>query len=204
MPGAGGNSFTNNPVWDLVVHPAASDVGRGLPALLKLVGRTDYTPPALEVCVDETTPNPTDDGGGTWATLLTGLSGFASFTPTITANGGDPAIDPTVATEAGYVRLGPIVVAWWYIQFGAAMTPGSGLWHLVKPVNSAGGASGNWGVGAGLIVDNSTGATEFVILENRAAADMYLTYGGGTVSDNAPWAWAASDEIRVFAIYPAA
>lgn len=203
MPGPGGNSFTNNPLWDLVVHPAGSDAGRGIPALLKLVGRTDTTPPSLQLCTD-TTPDPTLDGGGTWASLLAGSSGFATFTPNLTASVTDPTIDPTVATKAGYVTLGPICVAWYYIQFGAGMSPGSGVWHLDKPIPAVGGASGNWCVGAGLIVDNSSGASEFVILENRAVGDMYLTYAGNTVAHNLPWTWAPSDEIRVFAVYPIA
>lgn len=200
MPGAGGNSFTNNPLWDLVVHPAGADAGRGIPAVGKVVYRTDLD--ALEMCTD-TTPDATDDGGGTWDRLLSGLVAYTDFTPTLTASTTDPDIDAAgTGTAAGYVRLGPICVAWYYIQFGAAMSAGSGTWRLDKPIAAAGGASANWCVGAGLIVDNSTGAAEFVILENRAAGDMYITYDTNTVAHNLPWTWAANDEMRLFVIYP--
>lgn len=191
----------NKPRFNFVPHTASSDTERGLPALMKLVGRLDSS--VLEVCTD-TAPDPTEDGGGTWAPLLTGLAGFQTFTPTLTATTTDPTIDPGISTQGAYVTLGPICAAWWCIRFGASMNAGSGLWRLNKPIPSASGASSSFCVGTGLILDNSAVAGEFVILENRSVNDFYITYEADTVAHNKPWAWAPNDEMRLFAVYPIA
>lgn len=185
-----------------VFHLAGTAAERGLSAIGKYLYRTDTG--TVEVCTD-VTPDEDLAGGGTWASLLTGITAWEEFTPNLTAGGGNPSIDIAGGgAEAGYITLGPLCVAWYYIQFGPSMTAGSGTWRLDKPVAAEATASGNWCVGSGLIVDQSTGATKLIILENRAPGDLYLTYDTNTVAHNLPWSWAAGDEIRAFVIYPIA
>lgn len=88
MPGAGGNSFTNNPIYDVVIHPAGSDAERGIPALGKEVYRTDLG--VKQVCTS-TSPNPTLNGGGTWTN-----DGGAGYDATVLMTQGHTVYDSTV------------------------------------------------------------------------------------------------------------
>lgn len=66
MPGYGYHDHSNNQAVNLAVHNAASDAERGLPAVGKLVYRTDSL--SVQLCT-ATTPDPTLPGGGTWISL---------------------------------------------------------------------------------------------------------------------------------------
>ena len=205
MPGAGGNSFTNNPLWDLVVHPAGADAGRGIPAVGKVVYRSDLD--ALEVCTD-TTPDATDDGGGTWVQLRGG-TGWTSFTPNLTATTTDPTYGTTGHSKVGrYITLpGGLIIARYYFRFGSGMTAGTGTYRFDKPVNSA--DTDAYSIGFGHIVDNSTGATELVSIENLGADRVDLLYTAaaspaGLVTHAQPWTWAANDYLAFWIQYESA
>lgn len=60
------NDDSNQQRVNLVLHNAGSDNARGLPAVGKVVFRTDTS--KVEVCTS-TSPNATSNGGGTWTSL---------------------------------------------------------------------------------------------------------------------------------------
>jgi hypothetical protein len=57
---------SNNPRYNFVPHVAGSDAERGIPAVGKIVYRTDSGD--IEVCT-ATSPDPTLNGGGTWTAI---------------------------------------------------------------------------------------------------------------------------------------
>lgn len=57
---------SNNNRYNFVLHNASTDAGRGIPAVGKIVWRTDTT--KAEVCTD-TSPDAGTNGGGTWVEL---------------------------------------------------------------------------------------------------------------------------------------
>jgi hypothetical protein len=82
MARAGYNDDQNNPRFNFVPHIAGSDAERGIPAVGKLVYRTDLG--SYQMCT-ATTPDPTLYGGGTWAGL--GGGGYATWTPVLEQGG---------------------------------------------------------------------------------------------------------------------
>lgn len=74
---------SNNPRYNFVPHTAGSEGARGIPALGKLVYRTDDA--AYEYCTD-TSPDPTLNGGGTWEPIVGSSSILwtgGAYTPTV-------------------------------------------------------------------------------------------------------------------------
>lgn len=61
-----GNDFCNNQILNAAWHVTDSDEGRGVPALGKLV--FDTRDSAVYLCTS-TSPDPTENGGGTWLAL---------------------------------------------------------------------------------------------------------------------------------------
>lgn len=195
----------NNTRWNFVPHTAGSDTERAIPAVGKVVYRTDLE--TLELCT-ATSPDPTEDGGGTWASLRFG-GAWTSFTPNLTAVTTDPTYGTTGHSKVGrYIELpGGLIIARYYFRFGTGMTAGSGTYRFDKPVNAA--DTDAYSIGFGHIVDNSTGATKVVSVENLGAdkVDLLFTAAAtpdGIVTHNQPWVWAASDYMAFWIQYEAA
>lgn len=163
MPGAGGNSNSNNPTWDFVVHPAGSDAERGIPAVGKVVYRTDLS--ALQVCT-ATTPDATLNGGGTWSAGAGGVSGDCGITVTQGATIFDSVGAADVPVFARYSIIGPRVFVEASLVFTAAGTATNGIVYAiffdglvipprnmeynVLPTPSTPGYSGTYYLGSGV------------------------------------------------------
>lgn len=78
MPGVAGNDFCNNPLVNAVIHVIATDAARGVPAVGKIVYDTRIG--GLTVCTS-TSPNPNDNGGGTWAPV--GGAAYSGLSTTV-------------------------------------------------------------------------------------------------------------------------
>lgn len=94
-----------------------------------------------------------------------------------------------------YTRLGKTVTVSFRIQPGTTSTLGTGFWTLSLPFPAA---AGTIGAGSAVCFDADT-------LANRAAGVCWLASSttlrltatpGGDVSASAPFAWAASDQLR--------
>lgn len=199
---AAGNDFCGNPLWNTLFHPASTDAERGIPVVGKIVTRTDVSPPELEMCVD-VDPDPDDDGGGTWAPIgnngLTLAGNYTNsrvtFTPTLTAT----SVNPTGLTIAeGFYKVssnGDLFARYRFV-FGSGMTAGTGTYEIGLPVS---GVMGDWAIGAGHIVDNSTGTRYACTVTGGSSADKArLVCDAGVVAATVPWTWAQYDELHLF------
>lgn len=133
---------------------------------------------------------------------------WTSYTPTLTAS----TTSPTNWTQTGYyMRAGKLVIAAFDLTAGGSMTAGSGNYRIALPV--AASTSLTYEV-IGIITcyDNSASATARPYADLSTANSYFtMTYpatwpsGAQTsVSNTAPWTWAASDAIRGTIIYQAA
>lgn len=206
MPG----SDSNNPTYDFVPHPAGSDTARGLPAVGKLVYRTDTS--ALEVCT-ATTPDANTHGGGTWSPLGgSGGSGVQSWTPIVRSTSSNVLDVGTFGGSLGYYTIsGNLVTAkafvWWAgsgCTFGAA----NAWWTVELPLAISNDADiGPQGYGH--IYDASVDEFRFVhaFRYNGSGYTSNLNCRlmlGGVVGNTdylidgfSPWTWEANDELHL-------
>jgi hypothetical protein len=130
MPGSF-HDLSNTPLNNFAVHPCSSDTGRGLPAVGKLVYRTDT--PGLYVCTS-TTPDATEAGGGTWEPVGRGV--WLAYTPTITADTTNPTTNINFTAEGRYSVSGATVEVDMTFDVGFS-AQGTGEYRFSIPVNSA-------------------------------------------------------------------
>lgn len=142
------------------------------------------------------------DGTGVAAALSAGLV-WQDWTPSLTALTTNPTLG-TGSTAAGrFLRVGSLVVAEARISFGTSGTnAGSGAYRVSLPVDAARGTV----LGSGVLTDSSTGNIRVCAVQratlNVSAARLWVT--DAEVTNNAPWAWAASDTITVNFMFEAA
>lgn len=128
---------------------------------------------------------------------------WTSYTPTL----GGSTTNPSGVTASGrYMKIGRIVVCWFYVGTGASA--GSGTYTIGLPVTAVTTAAT---IGTARLFDNSSGNAYVgarVGLANTGQASIqYTATWGGTlqnVSATTPWTWAAGDLIDGTIIYEAA
>jgi hypothetical protein len=218
MP-TGYHDNSNNPTNNFVLHRTATDAGRGIPAVGKLVYRTDTSSP--EFCTS-TSPDPTLNGGGTWTRVLNeatdGASVFDSgtFTPSITGVGSFAA-DPDLGTSPGLTGSWQIAYGWAYcnvrIRWGASPDIGaaSSIYRFNLPTDLTDHiATTQECVGQATLVDQNTGETLTASVDlgysGSPGAILTTRYSGGaagnSVAGGNPWTWAEDDLIVFSFIVP--
>jgi hypothetical protein len=143
----------------------------------------------------------------TAATMNTIGAAWETWTPTLTASTTNPTLG-TGSTAAGrYGRVNKEVYGNAQISFGTSGTnAGSGFYYVSLPVTAQ---------AAGVILgtyqayDNSTATIDqgLVIADTTTKGLLYRNGVGGSVflvASGVPWAWAASDFIRIWFTYEAA
>lgn len=203
MPGSF-KDHNNNGLFNFAVHPCDTDEGRGIPAVGKVVFRTDDS--TLYVCTS-TSPDPTLNGGGTWTAVGTGFSSWSSWTPALTASTTNPTLGTAPSQLGRYMQSGKTVFAEFFIQFGTTPTAGSGNYRISLPVTSR--TTNYFVCGSGYLRDDSAQEQRHFTAEVRVGgttATLFLEGTGGayTVTDAVPWTWAASDIISGTLMYEAA
>jgi hypothetical protein len=187
---------SNNPRNNLVVHRAAANAERGIPAVGKLVYRTDTS--ALEVCSD-TSPNPTLNGGGTWGGI--GFGQWLSWAPTsiLTAVTTNPTNNGSSST---YATSGTACAMLIQISFNAGFTAGSGEYRINTPVKID--TNGAIPIGTGWAYDVSADTWYPLIVRNVSVGSttcrmLVAATGGGAsfVTHAYPFTWATGDLIYV-------
>ena len=131
---------------------------------------------------------------------------WSAYTPTLTASTTNPTLGTGSTTSGFYAQIGKIVIGYFIVQFGTSgVNAGSGTYYVSLPVTAA--SSSSPVVGSVDLADASTGARATGVATQVTASTIQFEYDGGTYQGamhNAPWAWAASDSIRVQFTYEAA
>lgn len=131
---------------------------------------------------------------------------WTSYTPTLTAS----TTSPTNWTQTGYyMRAGKMFSVKGTLTAGASMTAGSGTYRIALPGNASTTLTNAVVEGTFYLYDNSgaVGATHYAgYVANTAYIQMIGATGGAvtTVSNSAPWTWAANDFIQFAFTYEAA
>lgn len=202
MP-TGYHDNSNNPTNNFVLHRAGSTGERGIPAVGKMVYRTDLG--YAEVCTS-TSPNATSNGGGTWEQVFDGgtapgSGGYVTWTPALTATGSSP-VDPssTSPTSLGVVAS---AIGLYFVQiryaFGSSTSAGNDIYQFSLPGSLSLVTAAPWSFGAGFVQDQSTGARKVVAVVGGYADGSHVSMmcEGGYVAAGHPWAWADSDQINI-------
>ena len=136
---------------------------------------------------------------------------YTAWTPTLTADGGNPNLGTTGTATGRYTQHGKTVHAYGRIAFGGTgVTAGSGEYEIALPVAASTDAFPPQATvyGTAVLFDNSAttfqvaavyglDANECRIALNKVGAPL-------TASNVAPWTWAASDQIILNLTYEAA
>jgi len=133
------------------------------------------------------------------------FSAWADYTPTLTVDSGTNPTLGTGSTQAGsYMQIGKLVIARIIILFGSSGTnAGSGNYLVSMPVSLR--FVSYAAIGSGWIGDNSTNSVNLVTTRLYGPDYALLIYEGGTfVTNAAPWAWSANDQITLFVVAEAA
>lgn len=131
---------------------------------------------------------------------------WTPYTPTLTAS----TTNPTNWTQTGYyARAGKLVVARFLLTAGASVTAGSGTYRIALPANAR--TDVPMPTGSAYMYDASAGAIAVTPYFTLASTYLGLRYpatwpSGAAIdlSHNAPFAWAANDQISGQIIYEAA
>lgn len=149
----------------------------------------------------------TKDSAGTVGDIgVSGGATFSAFTPALTASTTNPTLGSGSVAAGRYAELGDLVIAQIRIAFGTSGTnAGSGSYFVSVPVTAR---SETFIRGFGFVFDSSASSRRNVTAAQNDANTVFLWYSDpttdNTVAHNAPWAWAASDEIRLELMYEAA
>lgn len=151
------------------------------------------------------------DSSGTVTTLTGSGAGpsYSSWTPTLTADGGNPALGTGGTATGRYTQFGKFVHAYGRITFGtASVSAGTGEYEIALPVAASSNAfPANVTVyGSAVLFDSS--ASSFNIAHSYALdaneCRIAISGTGLTVSNSTPWTWAANDIIILTLMYEAA
>lgn len=183
---------SNTPRYNFVPHIAAGDTQRGLPVVGKLVYRTDTS--GLQVCTS-TSPDPGQNGGGTWAAVA-GPTWSAS---TVTMLGtGQPTWGTSNYTNRRWCQIGDFIHVTWYFTLSSGFNAGTYpyWWNFELPV------SPNYysiGAGGGFIYKPYVGyanVTAFMAQGTLGHAYVNLVVApddaigtNGIVGEGTPWNW---------------
>lgn len=132
-----------------------------------------------------------------------------SYTPALTASTTNPTLGSGSKAVGWYVYgPGPSVTYSFFVKFGTAgVAAGSGQYFISLPVTAADAHSGDQpAMGTAMIRDNSVptnnDGTVYIPGSSLTQASILVSAGGGTVSNNIPWTWAASDYLAGTITYP--
>lgn len=135
---------------------------------------------------------------------FTALAGaWTSYTPTLAATGTALSLG-TAPTQVGqYIQVGKFVVFSFYIAWGTTPTLGTGTYRLNVPVSLK--ADVGYRIGSCDFLHSGSKATADIVVASTSACQISypLTWPSGTLTEPgpaAPWAWAAGDVVRGFAI----
>jgi hypothetical protein len=130
---------------------------------------------------------------------------WETWTPALTASTTNPTLGTGSTASGRYGRIQKTVFGQLLIQFGTSGTAaGTGFYFVSLPVTAQ--ALGPT-VGSGYILDNSTSLLRHVVAVLDTTGRMALWLENTTsfaVGAGNPWAWAASDSIRIDFQYEAA
>lgn len=149
------------------------------------------------------------DTSDAWQTAVA-MGAWLTYTPALTASTSNPALGTTGTIQSGrYTRTGRTIVGRAQLKFGTVgPTAGSGTYRVSLPVAPfvSGVVSPNVVAGSGYMFDNSA-ASLLLVVPYISLGNQYIELtveAGTTVTDAAPWVWAASDEITILFTYEAA
>jgi hypothetical protein len=142
----------------------------------------------------------------TAATLNTIGAAWETWTPTLTASTTNPTLGTGSSAAGRYGRVNKEVYGNAQISFGTSGTnAGSGFYYVSLPVTAQ--ASGVV-IGTYQAYDASTGTVDvgMILADTTSRAAFYRNGvgGNGVIGSTIPWAWAASDFIRIWFTYEAA
>lgn len=136
-------------------------------------------------------------------------SELQTYTPALTAVTTDPTLGSGSSAEGMWAQLGPLVYVVWTIQFGSSGTnAGSGVYRVSLPVDVAPGPLDEVSIGSGRCNDANVGtdlgSSIFHAQMAPGLPDRFQMYveEAVAVSSSNPWAWAASDRLSGFCLYP--
>lgn len=132
---------------------------------------------------------------------------YSAFTPTLTADGGNPNLGSTGSATGRYTQFGKMVHAYGTIVFGGTgVAAGSGAYEIAYPVAPATGSDGI--VGTAILFDSSATFRGVAAVYSLDTGEFRFVLGNGTatglVTNSVPWTWAADDFIRFGLTYEAA
>lgn len=132
---------------------------------------------------------------------------WAAWTPTMTADGGSPAIG-NGTLNAKYLQIGKTIHFKISLTFGSTTSFGTGAVYLSPPISNATDFNTNSPVGTAFMRDNSTtNKLAGVIVLNSGKLGFYsnmsLTALAATGAAS-PWTWATSDTLYASGTYEAA
>lgn len=134
---------------------------------------------------------------------------WTNFTPSIVGATTSPTLGTGSETTGAYIQIGKLVIYRFKIIFGTSgVAAGSGEYRILCPVAAAG--TGEYGAAFQIFLYDSstaaawsTGSPHFITTTTFSIS--YGVGGGNTsVSNAAPWVWAASDQIKGGIVYQAA
>lgn len=134
--------------------------------------------------------------------VLTPGTPWEGFSPVLTATTTNPDVGAGSISGA-FVQMGQMVIARFFVEFGAGFSAGSGAYFLTTPVNLVAG-----GTGSGYVFDASAGFP-YAINPIPFDAGRVLLWQTGVapmahVTHASPIAWASGDQIVCGAIFEAA
>jgi hypothetical protein len=142
------------------------------------------------------------------------LSGWSSWTPSLTAATTNPTLGTGSSAQGIYVQIGKLVIAQFSISFGTSgVNAGSGIYSVSLPVTAKAtfGSNPEHRLGVAVAFDNSTffAARPMISLNTTTTVGFVYPLSAepglfGNVAHDAPWTWAASDNLSGFMMYEAA
>jgi hypothetical protein len=134
---------------------------------------------------------------------------YASWTPTLTADGGNPNIGSTGTATGRYTQHGDMVHAYGRILFaGAGVNAGSGVYEVALPVTAAASSgSSPTALGSALLFDASTSTFTTAVAYSLDTGECRIIVSAATnfqVTNAVPWTWVADDAIILTLVYEAA
>lgn len=132
---------------------------------------------------------------------------YADYVPALTASSSNPTLGSASVAVGRYAQDGDLVHGWAVVKFGTSgAAAGSGSYRISLPVTALGHATEFTIIGGSLIADSSVGTVNstYVLLLPAGGGDFVNLQAAAALTNSAPWAWAASDYMRIYFTYEAA
>ena len=170
-------------------------------------GTRPSAPPTGMVITESDTGQIKTYNGSSWINLAD-VTGWTSFTPSLTASTSNPSYGTSPTRAGRYTRIGSLIIGQSQIQFGTGMGTGSGTYRFGLPVTTSVGQAG-MPCGFAQLFDSSANAIANVTcVMNSGGTYMEMWYPASwpsgaltTVTNTTPWLWASSDYLWVNFMY---